>query len=153
GGVCRAHSHVLFWKAMAPAKKSTRSMTAQHKAALAVGRSEGRAVRNYLEALDAHKPKRGRRRTAESISAPLEKIEADLDDVDAIKRVDLIQERLNLEAELDALENKKDISELEGAFIDAAAGYSARKGISYAAWREAGVSAATLSAAGITRGH
>src|SRR5690242_17471608 len=67
---------------MAPAKKSTRSMSAQHKAALAVGRSEGRAVRNYLEALEAHKPKRGRRRTPESISARLEKIEADLDEAE-----------------------------------------------------------------------
>jgi hypothetical protein len=128
-------------------------MSAQHKAALAVGRSEGRAVRNYLEALEAHKPKRGRRRTPESISARLERIEADLDDAEPIKRVDLIQERLNLEAELAAYDNKKDISELEDAFIEAAAGYSARKGITYAAWREAGVSAATLSAAGVTRGH
>jgi hypothetical protein len=128
-------------------------MSAQHKAALAVGRSEGRAVRNYLEALEAHKPKRGRRRTPESISARLEKIEADLDSAEPIKRVDLIQERLNLEAELAAYDNRKDISELEGAFIDAAAGYSDRKGITYAAWREAGVSAATLSAAGVTRGH
>jgi hypothetical protein len=128
-------------------------MSAQHKAALAVGRSEGRAVRNYLEALEAHKPKRGRRRTPESIAARLEKIEADLDEAEPIKRVDLIQERINLEAELAAYDNKKDISELEAAFIESAAGYSTRKGITYAAWREAGVSAATLSAAGITRGH
>jgi hypothetical protein len=128
-------------------------MSAQHKAALAVGRQEGRAVRNYLEALEAHKPKRGRRRTPDSISARLTKIESDLDSAEPIKRVDLIQERINLEAELAAYGNKKDISELEGAFIEAAAGYSSRKGITYAAWREAGVSAATLSAAGISRGH
>jgi hypothetical protein len=128
-------------------------MSAQHKAALAVGRSEGRAVRNYLEALEAHKPKRGRRRTPESIAARLERIETDLDEAEPVKRVDLIQERLNLEAELAAYDNKKDISELEAAFVESAAGYSSRKGITYAAWREAGVSAATLSAAGITRGH
>lgn len=36
-------------------------MSAEHKRALAVGRDEGRAVRQYLEALEAHKPKRGRR--------------------------------------------------------------------------------------------
>ena len=35
----------------------------------------------------------------------------------------------------------------------AAKGYSERKGISYAAWREAGVPAATLKAAGISRGR
>jgi hypothetical protein len=128
-------------------------MSAQHKAALAVGRQEGRAVRNYLEALEAHKPKRGRRRTPDSISNRLAKIEAELDSAEPIKRVDLIQERINLEAELAAYGNKKDISELEAAFIEAAPGYSSRKGITYAAWREAGVSAATLSAAGIGRGH
>ena len=40
---------------------------------------------------------------------------------------------------------------LEKAFIGAAASYSARKKISYAAWRENGVSAAVLKAAGISR--
>ena len=39
-------------------------MTDEHKAALAQGRSEGRAVRDYLDALRANKPKRGRKRTA-----------------------------------------------------------------------------------------
>ena len=44
-------------------------MTDEHKAALAKGRNEGNAVRNYLEALRANKPKRGRKRTRESIAA------------------------------------------------------------------------------------
>ena len=39
-------------------------MSAEHKAALAQGRSEGKAVRDYLDALRANKPKRGRKRTA-----------------------------------------------------------------------------------------
>ena len=52
-----------------PAKtKRTRSpMSDSHKAALAEGREQGRAVRRYLEALEAHKLKRGRKRTQESI--------------------------------------------------------------------------------------
>ena len=41
----------------------TRTMTAQHKAALAEGRSEGRAVKSYLEALEKNRPRRGRKRT------------------------------------------------------------------------------------------
>jgi len=128
-------------------------MSAQHKAALAEGRTLGRAVRNYLEALEAHKPKRGRRRTPESIAARLEKIEVELNEVDPIKRVDLYQERMNLEDELAAYSTKVDITDLEEAFIEVAAAYSEKKGISYAAWREVGVPAATLNAAGITRGH
>ena len=38
-----------------------RGMSEAHKAALSEGRAQGRAVRRYLEALDAHKPKRGRK--------------------------------------------------------------------------------------------
>ena len=44
-------------------------MTDEHKAALERGRAEGRVVRDYLEALRNSKPKRGRKRTPESIKA------------------------------------------------------------------------------------
>ena len=42
----------------ASAKKATsaRSMTDEHKAALAEGRSRARAVRRYLEVLEHHRP-------------------------------------------------------------------------------------------------
>lgn len=132
---------------MAPKKE----MTDEHKAALAEGRREGKAVREYLEALEQHKPKRGRKRTPESIQKSLEKIDAEIDDADPIKRVQMIQDRMDLESELDALENKVDLTALEDAFVDAASGYSERKGISYAAWREFGVEASTLKRAGIKR--
>ena len=45
-----------------------------------------------------------------------------------------------------------DISELEDAFVEVAVSYSGRKGITYSAWREVGVPAATLKRAGISRG-
>ena len=61
------------------ATKSTRTpMSDEHKAALAEGRNQGRSVRRYLEALDAHRPKRGRKRTPESVQKRLVRIEADL---------------------------------------------------------------------------
>ncbi len=41
---------------------------------------------------------------------------------------------------------------LEADFVKAAKNYSERKGISYAAWREAGVDAGVLKAAGLRRG-
>lgn len=135
---------------MAP-RKATPKMTDDHKAALAEGRTQSRAVRNYLEALEAHKPKRGRKRTAESITKRLDKIEEDLPTVDPIRRIGLLQERIDLQAELAASEQKVDMSELEAGFIASAAGYSERKGISYAAWREIGVTPAVLKAAGISR--
>jgi hypothetical protein len=53
-------------------------MSESHKAALAEGREQGRAVRRYLEALEAHKPKRGRKRTPESVQKRLAAIEEKL---------------------------------------------------------------------------
>jgi hypothetical protein len=127
-------------------------MTDSHKAALAEGRSQGRAVRRYLEALEAHRPKRGRKRTPDSIRKRLERIESEISDADPLKRLQLIQERLDLQDELAASGTTVDLSELEADFVKAAKGYAERKSISYAAWRELGVPAATLKEAGIGRG-
>ena len=44
-----------------------------------------------------------------------------------------------------------DLSALEAGFATHAAAYGGRRGISYAAWREVGVSSATLKSAGIRR--
>lgn len=126
-------------------------MSDAHKAALAEGRNQGRSVRRYLEALDAHKPKRGRKRTRESMQKRLDRIDQELAGADPLKRLQLIQERLDLHAELEAASEKVDLSGLEQEFVDAAAAYSARKGISYAAWRELGVEPGVLKRAGISR--
>ena len=133
---------------MAPRKE----MTDEHKAALAEGRSQGRAVRGYLEALEAHRPKRGRKRTPESMRARLATIDASIDTADPMTRLQLVQERIDLGAAIEAAETTVDLSALEDGFVEAAAAYGSRKGISYAAWREVGVPAAILKRAGISRG-
>ena len=127
-------------------------MTAAHKAALAEGRSQGRAVRGYLEALEAHRPKRGRKRTPESMRARMAVIEPAMEAADPMKRLQLAQERIDLATAISAAETTIDISALEDGFVEAAAAYGARKGITYAAWREVGVPAAMLKRAGIGRG-
>ncbi|HEX2273314.1 MAG TPA: hypothetical protein VHG90_05535 [Acidimicrobiales bacterium] len=127
-------------------------MSESHKAALAEGREQGRAVRRYLEALEAHKPKRGRKRTPESIQKRLSAIEEQLPTADPLTRVHLVQERMNLESELAAGDNAVDIAALEEGFVAAAGPYGQRKGITYAAWREAGVDPGVLRRAGIRRG-
>jgi len=43
-------------------------MSTKHKDALAQGRTEGRIIRMYLEIVEANKPKRGRKRTADFIT-------------------------------------------------------------------------------------
>ncbi len=126
-------------------------MTDEHKAALAMGRNEGNAVRNYLEALRNNKPKRGRRRTRESIAARLSAIDAELETADPMSELRLRQERRDLQTELETMGEKVDISALEEGFIAVGKSYSARQGISYATWREIGVEAAVLKRAGISR--
>jgi hypothetical protein len=132
-------------------KRAKTTMSPSHKEALALGREQGRAVRRYLEALEAHRPKRGRKRTPESIQKQLGAIEARLGSADPLTRVQLIQERMNLQNELATKQTTVDMTALESGFVKAAKAYGERKGISYAAWREAGVDPAVLKKAGISR--
>ncbi len=136
------------------AKKQQRTMSDEHKAALAEGREQGRLVRRYLEALESHRPKRGRRRTPESIAKRLAAIDEQLPAADPLTRLHLAQERMDLEQELrTAGENDEDLEELEAAFIEVAAAYGERKGLTYEARRSIGVAPRVLKAAGIGRGQ
>jgi hypothetical protein len=133
------------------AKRST--MTDAHKEALAVGRAQGRAVRHYLEALDRNRPKRGRKRTADSIQKQLDQIDAKIGSADPLQKLHLIQQRSNLSKELEKEGGPSDdMAALEKEFVASAREYGERKGINYATWREAGVPAAVLERAGIRRG-
>lgn len=140
----------MLWCHMSQ-QNTVRSMSVEHKAALAEGRNQGRAVRLYLEALESHRPKRGRKRTPDSVKRRLIAIETDLKSADPLKRLQLVQERLDLRSEVEAMGAKVDVSAREAGFIAAAKSYSERKGISYAAWRAVDVSPAVLKKAGISR--
>lgn len=126
-------------------------MTDEHKEALARGRAEGRIVRDYLEALRATKPKRGRKRTPESVQKRLAAIDAELAAASPMDELLLVQERRDLEAELERMSNTIDVGALEERFVDVAKSYSQTKHISYASWRDVGVDAAVLKSAGIRR--
>ena len=138
---------------MATKKSSpkTSTMSASHKNALANGRTEGRVIREYLEIVEAIKPKRGRRRTPESITKRLAVIATELKTADPVTKVRLIQERLNLRTELAAMKTKTEVGTAEARFIKVARSFSVRNDISYDAWREFGVTPAVLKRAGIER--
>ena len=139
-------------KKTAPTKKASRSsLSPEHKAALAVGRDQGRIVRRYLEALERNRPKRGRKRTLESVKRQLEQVQEKLDVADPLTRLHLMQERRDLESELANKDSNEDLGQLEEEFTLVAEEYGRRKGISYAAWREAGVAPPVLRKAGIGR--
>jgi hypothetical protein len=132
--------------------EAKRPMSDAHKAALAKGRSEGRVVRDYLEGLRATKPKRGRKRTPETIATRLAKIEDELLDASPIDELALVQERRDLQDELAAMSETIDMTALEEAFVVVAKSYSDSKGIAYASWRDVGVDASVLKRASISRG-
>ena len=126
-------------------------MSADHKAALAQGRLESKVVREYLEALRNSKPKRGRKRSAETIQKRLDKIETELASADPLTELLLVQERRDLQDEFKNLGSGNDLSDAENSFVSIAKSYSERRHISYATWREIGVDAAVLKRAGIPR--
>lgn len=136
----------------APAKSAAkRTMTAEHKAKLAQGRNESRVVSRYLEAISAGKGKRGRKRTPESINMQITKIDHELEEAPAIRRLELTQRRADLEAERDRLLAREDLAGVEKNFIKVAKNYAKRTGITYSAFRSVGVPADVLKKAGISR--
>ncbi|MEY2753896.1 MAG: hypothetical protein RJB65_254 [Actinomycetota bacterium] len=141
-------SNIALMAKKAPEKHS---LSKEHKAAMAVGRVEGRIVRDYLEAIRMNKGKPGRKRTPDSISRRLVAIENELAVANAVQELELIQERLDLQTELAAMTSKVDPASLEADFARVAQAYSKRRGISYAAWRAVGVEPSVLKKAGITR--
>lgn len=128
------------------------AMSQAQKDAMAQGRRESRAVRNYLDALE-----RGRRRgpkvTPQKLQKRIAETQQAIEDTDDPQvRLELIQQRMDDEARLQEVSDHDSIDDLEPGFVDVAASYSERKGISYAAWRELKVPAKVLRAAGISRG-
>lgn len=130
-----------------------RMMPGEHKAAIAASRLETAAVSGCLETLDAQRPKRGRQVAPERFQARRADIDAQLTagDLKPIKRLELMQDRRDLEEHLNALANEPAMSAVEQAFIEHAASFGARRGIAYATWHEVGVPAELLGRAGITR--
>ena len=131
--------------ATAPKARKKTPMSADHKAALAKGREEGRIVRQYLEALESTKPRRGRKRTPDSIRKRLATIEAALPEAEPLNRLHLVEDELAHSGDV------VDLAALEKSFTKVARQYGERKGISYSAWRTVGVSASVLQQAKIPR--
>jgi hypothetical protein len=124
-----------------------------HKAALVAGRAEARIVRDYLTALREHRPRPGRKRTPESVRQRLQDVEEELakdptEADDPLLVLELIQARIDLTAELAGFERSA-LPALEDRFVEVASAYARRKGVTYEAWRELGVSAVVLRRAGI----
>jgi hypothetical protein len=129
------------------AKKTTRrAMSDEHKQAIVDARRQNRVVRDYLNGLTTAKP--AGRRPSTSPEQLQEQIDAE---GDPVKRLELIQRRLDVEDRLAGEQELADLETLEAEFVAVAADYASRKGITYTAFRELGVPASALKQAGIPR--
>jgi len=124
------------------------AMSKEHKEALARGRLEARSIKAYLSALDSRKP--GRPVTRESLEHRLARVDSKLEaEVDPLKRLDLMQSKVDIEQTLASTEKNSNLEELAAGFVAHAKSYSERKGITYTTWRNFGVPADLLRQAGI----
>lgn len=146
-----AATHKRGTRTTAKSNGAKRTMSAEHKEALATGRREGRIVGDYLDAITARKPKRGRPVTAETIKERLDKINTEIAATSGVQRLKLIQTRMDLETDLRNLEDDTEVEKLQEDFVKVAKSYSERAGMSFAAFREFGVPAAVLKEAGLSR--
>lgn len=89
---------------MPPRKQS---MTDEHKKALARGREQGRAVRDYLEWLEWSRPTRGRKRDASP--ERIAEVKAQIAEAESpLQRLQLVQLRRDLEAEAETEDDPRE---------------------------------------------
>jgi hypothetical protein len=110
-------------------------------------RAETNAVAAYLTALKAPKVPARSRAALEKRRAQIEQWIAD--ETSPIREVELIQQRLDIDAQLAQADQAQRLRELEEAFVKVAASWSRRTGITAAALREVGVPARVLRRAGL----
>lgn len=106
-------------------------------------------IRRYLSLLDIHPSRRGRKRSVEGVRRRIAELREGPPAADPIVRLDQIQERLDLEAELERLSVAEDLRALEDDFVKVLGGYAQRKGITYDALKEIGVATVVLRRAGL----
>jgi hypothetical protein len=120
---------------------------AERPAERGVWRAETNAVAAYLSALRAPKVPARSRATLEKRRAQLEQWIAE--EPSPIREVELIQQRLDIDAQLAQIDQAARLPELEEAFVKVAASWAKRSRISAAALREVGVPARVLNQAGL----
>ena len=91
-------------------RMAKRSMTDEHRAAIAAGQTETSAVKDYLEALEAQRPRPGRRVSAKTLQARRIAIDAQIAEggLKTMKRLELLHGRRDIDAQIAALADEPD---------------------------------------------
>jgi hypothetical protein len=136
----------------APRRSRQRTLSAAHKRALAEGRTMSATVDRYLAAVTTPK-RRGRKVSRASLEQRLVNARAHFKAAAGVDKVLAAQEIRDLQARIAQLQTTTavDVSRLEGSFVKVAKKFSENRGVSYGAWRDAGVPAPVLKRAGIAR--
>jgi hypothetical protein len=129
-----------------------RKLSATHKHALAEGRSMSATVNRYLEAVTTPK-RRGRPVSQATLEQRLVAAEERFKNGSGVEKLLAAQEKRDIQARLRATESTSevDVKTLEAAFVKIAKQFSENRGVTYGAWREAGVAPVVLKKAGIRR--
>ena len=126
---------------MARGKKADRKMSDEHKAALAKGREQGRAVREYLAALSEEK-KPGRKVDPETLAQKITQVQEQIvSEPDPAKRVEQIQKRLDLEAQQADASEGVDLEALEQGFVEGLFGFERGHGVTVGSRVQSGLPA------------
>jgi hypothetical protein len=120
---------------------------AERPAESGVRRAETNAVAAYLAALRAPKVSARSRPNLEKRRVQIEQWIAE--ESSPIREVELIQQRLDIDAQLAQVDQAARLPELEEAFVKVAASWAKRSRISGAALREVGVPTSVLRRAGL----
>jgi hypothetical protein len=115
-----------------------------------VRRAETNAVAAYLTALKGPRPSGSAKAKREGLMRRRAQVEQWIaEESSPIREVELIQQRLDIDAQLAQIDQAARLPELEEAFVNVAASWAQRSGVTAAALREVGVSASVLKRAGV----
>jgi len=133
-------------------RPAVRKLSASHKAALAQGRTMSATVDRYLAAVNTPK-RRGRKVTKATLEQRLVQAQTQVKTATGVEKVLAAQNVRDLRAKLAqaSVSSDADLKSLEAAFVKVAKQFGENRGISYGAWRAAGVSAQVLRKAGVAR--
>ena len=139
-------------KSTASTRASQRTLSSAHKHALAEGRALSAIVDRYLNALNTPK-RRGPKVSTARLEQRLADAQTSLQTATGVARAYAAQEVRDMRAKIAEQSSAAgvDVAKVEAEFVKVAKSFGERRGITYGAWRDAGVPAAVLKRAGITR--
>jgi hypothetical protein len=135
-----------------PTLLAPRTMSTSHKRALAEGRTMSATVNRYLAAVTTP-GRRGRPISQATLTQRLADARARLKNEVGVNKVLAAQEVCDLQAKLaqSSTASPVDVKTLEAAFVKVAKQFGENRGVTYGAWRDAGVTTVVLKRAGIAR--